>query len=95
MEPSNIPKGQSAEVTPGKRRNLPGIYVHKESGAKFITAEGSEGVIQADALMDNPLWKSGWERVGDVPSRVELLKAQKTQEKKDTPNPKPGTGVNF
>jgi len=83
MEPSTIPKGQSTEVTPGRPRNIPGIYVHKESGAKFITSEGREGGIQADALMDNPLWRGGWERVGDVPSRLELLAMRKAQEIKD------------
>lgn len=83
---NNLPHGQSAEVTPGKARNLPGTYFHKESGATFITAEGREGILQADALMDNPLWKGGWERVGDVPTRVELMEMRKAQEVKDATN---------
>ena len=52
MDASTLPKGQSQEKTEG-RVNLPGIYVHKESGAKFITVEGEGGYIQADALNNN------------------------------------------
>ena len=82
MDASNIPKGQSPERTDGRPINLPGIYVHKETGAKYITAEGEEGVTQADALMADK-WQGGWERVGDVPTRVELQKMRKAQEVKD------------
>lgn len=78
---ANLPKGISAERNEGVN-NLPGIYVHKESGAKFVTSDGDEGSIQADALL-SPVWKDGWERIGDVPSRVELLEMRKTQEQKD------------
>lgn len=83
MDASKLPKGQSAErSTDGRPVNLPGVYVHKDTGAKFITSEGDEGVAQADALMV-PLWKDAWERTGDVPSRVEVLKMRKDQEIKD------------
>lgn len=83
MDASTIPKGQSKESnSDGRPLNLPGIYVHKESGAKFITTNGDEGVAQADALMVEK-WRGGWERVGDVPSRVELLAMNKAQQIKD------------
>lgn len=80
---STLPKGQSTERnTDGRPINLPGVYVHKDLGAKFITSDGEEGVTQADALM-SPSWKDGWERVGDVPTRTELLEQRKAQEVKD------------
>lgn len=82
MDASTLPKGKSNERTDGRALNLPGVYVHKESGAKFITSDGEEGVIQADAL-NSPVWKDGWERVGDVPTRLEILEANKAQEVKD------------
>lgn len=84
MDASNIPKMQSKEInSDGRPINMPGIYKHKDTGAEFITSEGQEGVTQADSLM-NPLWKDAWERVGDVPSRIELLAMQKAQLVKDT-----------
>lgn len=82
MDASNLPKGQSSERTEGRKGNLPGVYRHKDSGAEFITSEGNEGVIQADALL-SPVWKDGWERIGDVPTRVELLERQKAQQIKE------------
>lgn len=75
-------KGQSPELTEGRPINLPGIYRHRETGAEYITAPGEDGVIQADALMA-PVWKDAWERVGEVPSRIELQKMQKKQQLKD------------
>lgn len=83
MDTNTLPKQQSSEKNPdGRPTNLPGIYKHKETGARYITVEGTEGVIQADALM-SPVWKDSWERIGDVPSRVDLLKLNKTQQIKD------------
>lgn len=80
MDASKLPKGQSKELpTDGRPINLPGVYVHKDTKAKFITAEGESGVVQADALQ-TPIWQRAWERVGDVPSREELLAAQKAAE---------------
>lgn len=99
MDASTLPKGQSLEKTDGRARNEPGKYIHKETKAIFITAEGEEGVIQADAL-NAPIWEHGWERIGDVPSRVELLKLRKAQEAvlegpTKTEAPAPGTGETF
>jgi len=83
MDSNQIPKMQSKELNgDGRPINLPGVYVHKDTGAKFITSEGEEGVIQADALM-SPIWKDAWERVGDAPSRLEILEMRKAQEIKD------------
>lgn len=83
MDASNIPKQQSREInSDGRPMNLPGVYKHKDTGSVFITVEGQEGVTQADALK-NPIWKDGWERTGDVPSRLELLEMRKAQEVKD------------
>lgn len=83
MDASKLPRGQSAERNPdGRPINLPGIYTHKPTGREFITNAGRQGVQQADALM-TPHWKDQWERTGDVPSRVELLKRNKAQEVKD------------
>lgn len=82
MNPSNLPKQKSGEVTTGRTQNLPGTYKHRDTGAIYITAEGEEGVIQADALM-SPIWEHAWERTGEVPSRTELLEMRKAQEEKD------------
>jgi hypothetical protein len=83
MDAQNLPKGQSPlKNGDGKNTNLPGIYIHKTSGAKLITAPGRFGVSQADALM-TPLWHGEWERVGDVPTGQELLKMRQEQEQKD------------
>ena len=82
MDTNTLPKGRSAESNDGRPNHEPGIYEHKETKVRFITAEGNEGSIQADSLM-SPVWKDSWQRVGDVPSRVELLKMQKTQLIKD------------
>lgn len=79
MDASTLPKGKSPE----RGAHLPGIYVHKESGAKFITVEGEGGYIQADAL-NKPEWHGSWERVGDVPTRAELLELNKAPEVKTT-----------
>lgn len=81
MDASQLPKGQSVEKTDG-RANLPGVYIHRDTKAEFITAEGQDGAIQADALM-SPVWKDAWYRATDVPSRVQLLKNQKAQEIKE------------
>lgn len=106
MDPTKIPKEKSPERhTDGRPVNEAGIYVHKDTKAILITSEGKEGVIQADALM-SPLWEHAWERTGDVPSRLELLKMRKAQEKKDAAlieiegseeadKPAPGTGRNY
>lgn len=83
MDASQLPKSQSTErTTDGRPLNLPGIYEHKEAGKTYITAPGEEGVVHADALM-SPVWQGGWKRIGDVPSRVELLAMRKAQELKD------------
>ena len=63
--------------------NLPGIYVHKDTNAVFITAEGQDGVTQADALM-SPIWEHAWEWTADVPNRLELKKMREDQLEKDT-----------
>lgn len=76
-------KGKGPEVyTDGRMINQPGIYVHKDTGARFITAPGEEGVVQADSLM-TPLWKDAWEWTAEVPSRQELLAMRKEQEVND------------
>jgi len=83
MDASQLPKGKSLERTSdGRLVNQPGTYKHRDTGAVFITAPGEEGVIQADQL-HAPVWKDAWERVGDVPSRTEILAAQKAQALKD------------
>ncbi len=83
MDASTIPRGKSSEANgDGRAVNLPGVYLHKESGTKYITPDGDEGVVQADALM-SPVWKDGWERVADVPTRLEVLEMRKAQEVKD------------
>jgi hypothetical protein len=80
MDAATLPKGQSLEKTDGRPRNEPGKYQHKPTGAIFITAPGEEGVIQADALSNPDVWHFEWERVGDVPTRTELLKMRKANE---------------
>jgi hypothetical protein len=80
MDASTLPKGQSLEKTDGRPVNEPGKYKHKPTGAIFITAPGEEGVVQADALSNPDVWHFEWERVGDVPSRTELLEMRKEQE---------------
>lgn len=83
MDASQLPHGQSTESNGDKRPvNLPGIYENKKSKKQIITSEGDEGIVQADALMQ-PRWQNAWERVGDVPSRIELLEMQKAQAMKD------------
>lgn len=78
-----LSKGQSTERNgDGRPINLPGKYVHKESGATLITSAGDEGVVQADALMQ-PRWAGAWHRASDVPSRQEVLAMQKAQAMKD------------
>lgn len=81
MDASNLPKGQSKEQSDGVN-NLPGTYVHKDTGATIITSEGNEGVVQADALL-SPVWKDAWERKGDTLSHSERLAKQKEQAEKD------------
>lgn len=82
MDATTLPKGQSKEVSGDGNVNLPGVYQNKDNKELYITADGEEGVIQADYLM-NPLWKDAWERIGDVPSRLELMEMRKAQEIKD------------
>lgn len=76
MDASQLPSGPSAEKSP--RSNLPGEYAMDGVEQHIITTEGDEGYIQADALV-----RVGFKRVGDVPSRVELLAMQKRQLVKD------------
>jgi hypothetical protein len=78
MDASQLPKQISGETNSDRQINLPGVYVHKDSGAKYITPPGEDGVIHADQLM-SPIWEKAWERVGDVPTREELLAMQKAQ----------------
>jgi len=83
MDASKLPKGQSALKSGDSRPiNLPGVYIHKDSGNKFTTAPGDWGVVQADHLM-SPNWGGAWQRVSDVPTREELLTARKSQELND------------
>lgn len=81
MDASTLPKNQSKEVTQGRPQNEAGTYKHRDTGATFITADGEEGILQADALM-SPVWKDAWEKVGDVPSRSELLKQRRAAQAK-------------
>lgn len=81
MDASTIPKGQSAEKSEA-RSFPPGIYRNKDNNEIFVTAEGEEGSIQADALM-SPIWKDVWQWEAEVPNRVELLKFRKAQAIKD------------
>lgn len=84
MDVSNLPKQKSAETnTDGRPKNLPGIYVHRDTRATYITAPGEEGTIQADALM-SPLWEHAWEWTAEVPTRLEIQAMQEAQLKKDT-----------
>jgi len=83
MDASKLPKLKSEEFnTDGRPKNMPGIYKHKDSGATWITSPGETGTVQADALMA-PIWEHAWERTGDVPSRLELIKMRKMQAMKD------------
>ncbi len=79
MDASQLPKGQSTE-TPGNGRpqNEPGIYHHPAADKTIITQAGSDGVIQADALV-----RVGYVRTGDVPSREKILEMQKAQVAKE------------
>lgn len=76
MDASQLPSGPSSEKSP--RANLPGEYAMDGVEQHIITVEGDEGYIQADALV-----RVGFKRVGEVPSRVELLAMQKKQLVKD------------
>lgn len=79
MSATQLPKGQSGEDNGnGRPKNEPGIYHHAEADKTIITQPGSDGVIQADALV-----RVGYKRTGDVPSREKLLEMQKAQLKKD------------
>lgn len=79
MDANQLPKGQASEKSgDGRPENQPGIYRHKAAGVELITQPGADGVIQADALV-----RVGYERVGDVPSRLTLLEMQKAQLVKD------------
>lgn len=85
MDASQLPKGQSSEKSgDGRPRNEPGIWRHKAAKVELITQPGTDGVIQADALK-----RLGYERVGDVPSRVEILAMQKAQADKDAKEAEP------
>lgn len=81
MDATTIPKNQSKERTDGRPQSEPGTYKHRDTGAVFITAQGEEGILQADAL-SAPVWKDAWERVGGVPSYSELLKQRKAGQAK-------------
>lgn len=100
MDATKIPKMQSKELnSDGREINLPGVYIHRDTKSKFITSEGDEGVAQADALM-SPVWKDAWERISDVPSRLEILEMRKAQEESEAKTekedkPAPGKGVTF
>ena len=79
MDAAQLPKGQSQETSiSGRPRNEPGIYHHTAADKTIITQAGSDGSIQADALV-----RVGYARTGDVPSREKLLEMQKAQLKKD------------
>lgn len=82
MDASQLPKGKSQETTDGRPVNPPGVYVHGPTGARMITSPGNEGIVMADAVM-NPEYKGAWKRVGDVPTREELLAMNKTQRLED------------
>lgn len=83
MDASKLPQGQSVlKDGEGRPQNLPGVYIHKDSGNKFTTAPGDFGVVQADHLMA-PIWGGAWKRVGDVPTSEEILTARKAQELND------------
>lgn len=81
MDPRSIPKGSSPEQNTERNPNLPGIYEHKAASeaqgepVRIITDPGHEGYVQADALV-----QVGYVRVGDVPSREELLKMRQAKE---------------
>lgn len=81
MDVKTLPKGQSPERTDGRPINLPGTYKHRDTGRVYITPDGEEGIVHADALMA-PVWKDAWERTGDVPSRVELHRQKEAAVKK-------------
>lgn len=85
MDASTLPKMKSREVNgDGRPINLPGVYREKETGTEIITSDGDEGVAMADAIMATAeRLKTTFERVGDVPSRVEILAMRKAQEVKD------------
>jgi len=84
MDATTLPRGQSGlRSGDGRPVNLPGVYLHKGSGSKFTTANGTFGVSQADALMA-PIWSGEWSRVSDVPTREELEVARKAQELNDS-----------
>lgn len=74
-------KGKSPEITEGRPLNQPGTYKHKDTGAVYITAEGTEGVVMADALQ-SPVWQGAWERVGDVPPHGELVEQRRKDQEK-------------
>lgn len=83
MDATQLSKGQSTEKNgDGRPINPPGVYLHGQTGTRFITSEGDEGVLQADALMQ-PRWQGAWKRIEDVPSRVKLLELQKAQALQD------------
>lgn len=83
MDASKLPRGQSVLANgDGRPINLPGVYIHERSGAKFTTSPGDFGVTQADALM-SPIWNGEWKRVSDVPTREELLIMREAQELND------------
>lgn len=77
MDASTLPKNQSKEKD-GRLKSIPGTYRHRDTGAIYITPDGEDGVIQADAL-NAPVWKDAWERIGGVPSRSELAKKRKAE----------------
>ncbi len=79
MDANQLPKGQSGEKSgDGRPQNKPGVYHHPEADKNIITQPGSEGVIQADALV-----RVGYKWTGEVPTREKLLEMQKAQLAKD------------
>lgn len=76
LDPTKIPKGMSKEETPGRQKNLPGVYLHRESGRSLIALS----VPAADAFA-----LQGFEYQGPVPaSAKQTAKAEaKTVKAKD------------
>lgn len=48
----------------GRPVNQPGLYRQKETNIEIVTAPGSNGRIQADAMV-----QQGFVRVGDIPTQ--------------------------
>lgn len=89
MNPQNLPKGPSIESDgmsgQAKPANLPGVYRHPQAGKEVIVLPDPISRAQQDALV-----RLGFEWVGEAPSRVDLLKMQDAQAKKDAADEKKG-----